>query len=63
MALVLVGYAIPEQGIVTYRCERRERHVIRHRIKMAHTTGGMPKVERYLSRHTSESGITTDREN
>lgn len=62
MALVTVGYAIPEHGIVVYRCDRKTRHLIRRRIRMAYVTGGMPKVNRYLARHTGENGITEDRE-
>lgn len=45
---VWVALAIPETAIVTYRCRRADRAVIRARIHKAYEFGGIKAVRTYL---------------
>ena len=45
---VWVALAIPETAIVTYRCRRADRAIIRARIHKAYEFGGIRAVRTYL---------------
>lgn len=62
MALVAVGYTIPDEGIVGFTCERPARRVIYTRIRLAYAMGGMRAVRSFLVHSTDEDGVTRARE-
>ena len=63
MALIRVGYAIPDEGIVAFTCERSKRRAVYTRINLAYAMGGMRAVRSYLASSDAGTSNTQDREN
>lgn len=44
-----VGYAIPDQGMVMFTCERATRRKVYTQVNLAYAMGGMPAVRTFLA--------------